>query len=296
MDKNLASVIKYFAIFGYNPSFNDIYTFFPEKISKKQLKTLIKAKKYTLPEYPITSQKSKVKSQNLNSKVKNNNITIEQYNNFLNKQRISKIKLSSFRFKLYIKLLSFFPQIKLIGLSGSIAMMNASEDDDIDLFIITAKNRLWTGRFLAVTIAYLMGLKRQKGRHIAPNKVCLNLFFDEADLTVPRFKQTEFVGHEVLQMKPIINKNQTYEKFLNANRWILSFFPNALKDYHRLGLTDLHGYPRKSVIQNLWKSIGWIIELLFKNLQLTLINRHKTSEIITKNQLWFHPVDFGKKI
>jgi len=38
------------------------------------------------------------------------------------------------------------------------------------------------------------------------------------------------------------------------------------------------------------------IETLIKNLQLMLINRHKTSEIITDTQLWFFPDDYELKI
>ncbi|PJC82439.1 hypothetical protein CO006_03665, partial [Candidatus Roizmanbacteria bacterium CG_4_8_14_3_um_filter_35_14] len=171
MEKEVVRVIKYFHFFNYSPNFTEVYTFLSKKTSKKALKMAIlklerqkkikrikNCSRYTLPEYTITSQKSKFKSQNYNSKVKSNNTTIEQYNNFIKEQQISKAKLNSLKFKLYLKLLTLFPQIKLIGLSGSIAMMNASHDDDIDLFIITAKNRLWTGRFLAVTIAFLMGL------------------------------------------------------------------------------------------------------------------------------------------
>ena len=38
------------------------------------------------------------------------------------------------------------------------------------------------------------------------------------------------------------------------------------------------------------------IESIFKKVQLSLINRHRTTEIITSTQLWFHPDDFEKKI
>jgi len=45
--------------------------------------------------------------------------------------------------------------------------------------------------------------------------------------------------------------------------------------------------------------LNWVgdwIELLMQKLQLYFINRHRTSEIITSSQLWFHPEDFEKKI
>jgi len=264
MDKKLASIFNYFAIFDYFPTFEDVYTFYPLKISKKRLKKMYEAEKYTVGEY--SKKISNIKYQ------------------------ISKKKLSALRFRIYIKLLSLFPQIKLIGLSGSISMMNAKKDDDIDLFIITAKKRLFTGRFLALAIAFIIGLKRKVGQKKAPNKICLNLFFDELDLKIPKQKKTLFVAHEVLQMKPIINKDYTYEKFLYVNRWVLSFFPNASQIFN----FQFSVFNEKFNFQ--FSIFSDRIENFLKNLQLKLINRHKTTEIITSTQLWFHPDDFEKKI
>lgn len=282
MDKKLDSIIQYFAVFGYFPSFEDVYTFFPEKISKKSLKTIFEAKKYTPTQYNIGKNREVISS----------NETMKQWNNLNNRKQISKNKLNSPKFKLYIKLLTLFPQIKLIGLSGSIAMMNADLDDDIDLFIITENNYLFTARFLAIIIAFIIGLKRRTGLQKAPNKICLNLFFDESNLTVPKVKKTMFVGHEILQMKPIINKKQTYEKFLSANQWVFRFFPNAravLK--FKIENLDLN---ENSKLKN--KNFGNWLESFLRQFQLYLIRKHQTTEIITDTQLWFHPVDFGKKI
>ena len=161
INKEILKTIKYFSFFAYYPTLTEIHMFLQVKISKNELKKelegMVKQKlivvcqllinnsqRYTVGEYGTLSQKSKVKSQKYNSKVKSNNVTIEQWNNLIEKQQISKNKLNSSRFKLYIGLLNLFPQIKLAGLSGSISMMNAKEDDDIYLFIIMTKNRLFT--------------------------------------------------------------------------------------------------------------------------------------------------------
>ncbi|GAB4219500.1 MAG: hypothetical protein Fur009_5970 [Candidatus Microgenomates bacterium] len=346
---SIFKTLKYFSIFSYPPTFEEIYTFLPVKISKKKLKQelerLIKQKiikdlkievencyRYTIGEYGIN--KSKIKNQK--SKIeKNNNLTIQQFNNFYQKHRESQKKLRNWRFRLYIKLLSFFPQIKLIGLSGSLAMMNAKKEDDIDLFIITSKNRLFTGRFIAVILAQLLNLRRhfvyktrrtnfyapvgplfpllaektsQVAKNLASssffsNKVCLNLFFDESDLQAPKFKQSEYVAHEVLQMKPIINKSQTYENFLAANRWVMSFFPNCAKIFNfkflisnkLLNLKNKNYKLNKNLKLKIENFGNWL-ENMFKKFQLKLINKHKTTEIITDFQLWFHPDDFEKRI
>lgn len=274
INKEILKTIKYFSFFAYQPTLKEIHTFLRVKISKKELKAIFR---HTPPQYSIGRKILNIKYQ------------------------ISKRKLQNWRYRSYIKLLSLFPQIKLVGLSGSIAMMNAKEDDDIDLFVITAKNRLFTGRFIALMLAQVMGLRRnrkagvsQVAKNLYPSlsqsnhkdKVCLNLFFDESNLKVPKFKQTEFVGHEVLQMKPVINKDRIYERFLEANEWVFRLFPNAKKTNSKVKTQN-----SKTQFKN-----QNIIEVLLRKFQLYFINRHKTTEIITKTQLWFHPDDFGKKI
>ena len=139
-----------------------------------------------------------------------------------------------------------------------------------------------------------MGIRRKRLTYLRrpsqigyKDKVCLNLFFDESNLKIPKYKQTEYVAHEVLQMKPFIQKGDIYMRFIDTNRWVFDIFPNAEKDFHR--------HPRESATDPR-KSIVDTIELILKNLQLLLIKRHKTTEIITDSQLWFHPEDFGEKV
>ncbi len=327
MIKAILKVLNYFSFFSYPPTFEEIYTFLPIKTTKEELKKelehLVKEKKlltfnfelltdkrYTVGEYGIN--KLKVKNSKLKVFKKDNQRT-QQFLDFEERFWESKRKLNNWRFKLYIKLLSLFPQIKLVGLSGTLSMMNAKKEDDIDLFIITFKNRLFTGRFIAILLAELLGLRRRRsnlrfmsawnrtcsgsGFHVPcyTDKVCLNLFFDESDLTVPKFKQTEYVAHEILQMKPIINKNQTYEKFLNANRWVSNFFPN-ININSKLKIKNSKLQFKIQNLSLIFNLIGDVIEILIKKAQLILINRHRTTEIITKSQLWFHPDDFEKKI
>ena len=270
INKEILKTIKYFSFFTYYPTLDEIHTFLQIKINKGELKKELDRLKYTPPQYSI-------------------------------RRKMSKSKLENWRFKTYIKTLTAFPQIKLVGLSGSIAMMNADLDDDIDLFIIASKNRLFTARFLATVLAMIMGLKRKIEQYKAPKKICLNLFFDESNLTVPLSKKTEFVGHEILQMKPIIVKGDIYERFLKANRWVFKLFPNAIH-------TILNIKNQRSKTNPKFKSLSFklgfdictltfdLFEKIIKRFQTLLINRHRTTEIITPTQLWFHPVDFEKKI
>jgi len=307
--EHLLKTINYFHFFDYPPTFEEIYLFFPKKISQKELKEILqKAEekklvkkiifdqknpiRYTVGEYGIEIKNSKFKIQNYINKTQ----LIDSYRK---RQAITLKKMKQWRFRVYLKLLSLLPQIKLIGLSGSLAMQNAKEDDDIDLFIITAKNRLWTARLIAVFLAIILGLKRPRGVKKAPNRVCLNLFFDLADFAVPKEKRSEFVAHEVLQMKPLVDKDNTYIRFLQANRWVYRFFPNGSKINSKF---KMQNSKFKFKIQNLkflliiFNLIIDSFELIFKKLQLYFIKKHRTTELITATQLWFHPEDFEKRL
>jgi hypothetical protein len=282
------NTIKYFVFFNYFPTLTEIHTFLSLKTSKKalqgQLLQLVKNKmirelsdgqRYTVGEYSDRSSKFKVQSSKWDTKHK------------ISQKKIEKIKL-------FVKILSRFPQIKLIGLSGSLAMMNASEKDDIDLFIITSRNRLWTGRLISLIIAQLFNLRRLPGQILAEDKVCLNLFFDEKNLTVPKFKKTEYVGHEILQMHPLATKGNIYQKFLAANSWVFNMFPNAEKKIFNSKFLIFNQFS-----MNKFKILNYLndkVESIAKKIQLHYINRHRTNEIITNNQLWFFPDDFEQKI
>lgn len=294
MHQSILSVIKYFSFFNYSPTFEEIYTFLDKKTTKSDLKKALKdlegqKRIFTLSDTPLRYTVGEYSKNNFNSHSLNWKV----------KFKITQKKLDNFRFKFYLKLLSFLPQIKLVGLSGSMAMMNAKEADDIDLFIITAKNRLFTGRLIALLLAEILGIRRKfidKSSRFHTlcfnNKVCLNLFFDEKELSIPPFKRSLYVAHEVLQMKPLINKDQVYEKFLEANRWVINFFPNAAKISNFKFLISHQFQGSKLKIGN----YGNWLENQLKKFQLSFIKKHQTNEIVTNTQLWFHPDDFEKRM
>ncbi len=302
VEAKVLQTIQYFSFFKYPPTFAEIYTFLRKKTSKKRLASILeKMEKKKLVRKHFSLKPSSLDTQRYtlgeyNKKIKDQRSKIKDWSK---REEYSRKKIK--KIQLFLKILSLFPQIQLVGLSGTVAMMNADEKDDIDLFIITAKNRLFTGRFIAILLAIILGLKRQREdprftfhvlRH--KDKVCLNLFFDESDLHVPKHKQTKYVAHEVLQMKPLIVKNDIYQRFLAANEWVSRLFPNAVL------LISKSQFPISKQISNIRIPIPNFltkaIEKILKSLQLYFINKHRTTEIITDTQLWFHPEDFEFKL
>src|SRR3989344_4740427 len=123
-------------------------------------------------------------------------------------------------------LFKLIPWIKLIGVSGSLAMMGSSRKDDIDLFIVTSENRIWISRLFLIFLTSLTGLRRKRREKIlqAYGKICINLILEENNLA--QTKGNIYLAHEVLQMKVLWQRDEVYSKFLHANDWAFKYLPN----------------------------------------------------------------------
>lgn len=279
MEKGVVQVLYYFQQFQYPPALDELHLFLQIKTSIVYLRRVL----------DMLIDKRIVSKVKIDSTYR---YTLYKYSRIKNafelRLKNSQLKLGYIRH--YFRFLPIFPQIKLIGLSGSVAMMNAKKSDDVDLFIITGRDRLWTGRFIAVMLAQLLGLRRKRGRKRASNKICLNLFFDEVDLIVPKAKRSHYLAHEVLQMKPIFERDRAYQRFIYANRWVFDIFPNAF-DRVKRKKTQVH---RSSFIVH--RLFGDVVEKILRMVQKYSIKKHQTTELITQYQLWFHPEDFARRI
>ncbi len=276
----LISEVKFFNYFNYPPSFDDLYKFFPKKISPLALRKEInrRVKEKVLFKLNLLKQDRYWVEEKTKELVKKR---------FLKMRKEWKKKLGGVRFRVFLFILKLFPQVKFVGLSGSLAWKIAKEDDDIDLFVVTSKNRLWTGRFLIVLLAIILGIKRRRGEAVAKNKVCLNLFFDEREILIPKLKRTRYVAMELLSVLPLINKDFLYERLLKANsRWVKSYFPNSLN--------NLKAFQIKKENNRSFFPFD-IFEKILKKIQLYSINKHKTKELIFDSQLWFFPEDFEEE-
>ncbi len=184
------------------------------------------------------------------------------------------------RAKLFAKLLMIIPTVKLIAVSGALAMENAQKNDDIDLVIVTAKNTLWSTRLLANTI--LQPYRRKAGEPHTKDKACLNLFLEESSLKIRT--QNLYTAHEVAQMRPLWQRENTYNRFLKANTWVKNYLPNW------------EGEPSDSAFSFPQLGITQTFEKLTKALQLFYMKPKITTEKIGEHQLFFHPNDTENQV
>src|SRR6185295_5358176 len=149
---------------------------FSSSFNKKNLwKFLISEKKIS---------KEKFEGFIADSRILYNNKTHEFY---LKNKKVSDKKRNSKKIEKAVKaahILSFIPSINFIGISGSLALDKASESDDIDFFIISKENTIWTTRFFAVISMKALGLYRDSRNF--QDKICLNMFVSKLSFPVER--------------------------------------------------------------------------------------------------------------
>ncbi len=195
------------------------------------------------------------------------------------------------------KVLSLIPSVKMVAVTGSLAMQNSTEESDIDLLIITKKGTLWSTRLFAYSLIRLFGIKlRKPNDNHQKDELCLNMWIDESDLPWKKSDRNIYTAHEIAQILPLVNKNNTYEKFLFKNKWILDFWPNAAKlhDTRILGYKDTR--KRNPVSQYLSILVSKPIEKIAYKLQYDYMKSKITREVITPTRAFFHPQDWGRVV
>jgi hypothetical protein len=111
------------------------------------------------------------------------------------------------------------PFVRLVGVTGALAMNNAAVGDDIDLFTLVQPGRLWLCRLFILAIVRLAA---RRGTTLCPNFL---LSTDHLRLS----ERNLFTAHEIAQMVPL-TRTPWYDAFLDANGWVRDFLPNAFAE------------------------------------------------------------------
>lgn len=204
------------------------------------------------------------------------------------KKRIKREAISNEKIKLASKrarIIGLIPTVEFVGITGSLAMKNSRTRDDIDLLIITAHNTLWVTRGLVYGLLMAFGVPfRRSGDSDQKDKLCLNMWLSSNNLIWPQNDRNLYTAHELAQIAPLVNKDNTYEQLLAQNEWILDFWPKSLKTENFILKTK-----NKSSV-NSFSLLGVIIDPLLYWIQRAYMRGKITREIVTRNKALFHPI------
>lgn len=211
---------------------------------------------------------------------------------------VQKIKIA----KNAAGILSYIPGVKMIAVTGSLAMDNSDDGGDIDIMVITKKNTLWTTRIFAYLLICLFGIQRRyPNDRIQKDRLCLNMWLDENDMVWK--ERNLYTAHEIAQIIPLISKNLTYEKFLLLNKWILGYWPNSVKIRQRSWLFNPKSetpnkfkFPKFKYLNIVSNFVLRTSNLIAFKIQYAYMKNKISREVITPTRALFHPQDWGKVV
>jgi hypothetical protein len=118
----------------------------------------------------------------------------------------------------YGRILSRLPFVRMVAVTGALAMDNIGDRPDIDFLVVTEAGRVWVCRRLIVG---LVRLARLAGDDLCPNYIIADtkLDIDQRDL---------FTAHELAQMVPLSGA-RLYRSMLERNKWAREYLPVAFR-------------------------------------------------------------------
>ena len=116
----------------------------------------------------------------------------------------------------YGALIARLPFVRMVAVTGALAVENSEAGDDIDYLILTAPGRVWLTRTLVMAVVRLAALRGLV--------LCPNYLLDERCLSLDQ--HDAYTARELVQMTPVAG-GEVHQRMLAANAWFRRFLPNA---------------------------------------------------------------------
>ncbi len=197
----------------------------------------------------------------------------------------------------YIKYIKYIPWIQMIAIWNSVAMNSTNQNSDIDLFIVTSPNRLWTVRIFVTLIFQIFWIRKTWSKHKA--RFCLSFFCTTNALNLKNIaiENDIYLYFWMIHLKPVLNYNNTYELFITENKKWCDF------EYYNSIIEDNKNYIvyKKNTSNYNCKVIN-ILEKIIKSIFLPKTKKsfkklwNSFGIIINDNILKFHNTDKRKEI
>lgn len=199
--QNILKTLGYFDLFQYPLTRPEISVFHPAVVPLQELETALET---------LLTEKTVFRLDEFYS-LSNDHLLVERRRRG-NLLAVKQLKTA----QRVAKFLSRFPYVKAVAVSGSLSKNFASDKTDIDLFIITAPNRLWIARTCMHLFKKLTFLTGRQHRY------CMNYYVDEQEPEIT--EKNIFTAIEIITLLPMQGRS-SLDEFIAANEWVKKYFP-----------------------------------------------------------------------
>jgi len=196
----LLKPILYFSLFKYPLTEEEIFNF-SKATSKEQIKLDL----------------NELVNDNIIYKI--DDFYLTENNETLIKRRLEGNKMAKNIYQKALtisRLISKFPYVEGVGISGSLSKGYYDDDADIDFFIITSPKRLWIARTFLILYKKIFLLNSKK-------YFCVNYFISSNALEIE--EKNIFTATELTTLLPMYG-NGSFHKFYDENKWVENYLPN----------------------------------------------------------------------
>jgi predicted nucleotidyltransferase len=169
-------------------------------------------------------------------------------------------------------LLSAFPFVKGVAVSGSLSKNFADENSDIDFFIITERNKLWLAR------TFMHCFKKLAMLFGKQDWFCMNYYIDEEMLQIK--EKNIYTATEIVTLLPLRGIH-IFKEFFKENNWSKCFLPN-----HSLRISYVEEVKKpffKRAIEFVFRNpVGNLLDHLLMKMTVFQWNRKTNSRKLNK--------------
>jgi predicted nucleotidyltransferase len=282
INKNILATLAYFDMFNYPLTRVEIFLFLQQKYRQHDFDVAL--------QYMVASQ-SVYKFDNFYT-LKNEAKLVDRRT--AGNRKAAELMKTARRVS---ELLIRFPYVRGIAISGSLSKNYADDESDIDLFVITAKNRLWVARTIMHAFKKLTFLFNKQ------HYFCMNYYVDEQQMQIT--EKNIYTATEVVTLIPL-QGDTVFDQFFASNAWTQNYLPN---NYLRLSSAkpSESGFFKQTVEWLFNNSVGDFLDRSLMKITGNRWNKKTIEKRLNVNGVVLsmsaekhcakpHPVEFQKKL
>jgi len=124
----------------------------------------------------------------------------------------------------FVPLLRFIPFVRMVAVCNSVALGTVDQRSDIDLFIVTEKDRIFLSRVLATLFFHVLGIRRHGAKIVG--RFCLSFYVSESAMNLKPLLLDPYdiyFAYWFLTLQPMVG-GDLFEHFFAENDWIDQYF------------------------------------------------------------------------